>query len=85
MAALIFVTGVLDIIVGLAGYLFRRVREVETLMPDHDEVKACEEEDGTYSVGEKGDDDGGDGEGGGEMGVEGDAASADRLGDIPDL
>ncbi len=42
MALIIFLVGVGGVIIGLAGYLFPGVRNVETLMPDHD--KAAEEE-----------------------------------------
>lgn len=43
MALIIFLVGVGGVIIGLAGYLFPSVREVETRMPDHD--KAAEEEE----------------------------------------
>ncbi len=36
MSLLLVIGGVLSAVVGLSGYLFRRVREVETLLPDYD-------------------------------------------------
>ena len=42
MALIIFVVGVGGVIIGLAGYLFPTVREVETMMPDHDKAAADE-------------------------------------------
>lgn len=40
MAFLVFVTGVLGFLVGSAVPVFRCVRDVETMMPDHDVTKA---------------------------------------------
>ena len=45
MALIIFVVGVGGVIIGLAGFLFPNVRDVETLMPDHEVANASEEED----------------------------------------
>ena len=45
MALIIFVVGVGGVIIGLAGFLFPNVRDVETLMPDFEVANASEEED----------------------------------------
>jgi MFS family permease len=50
MALIIFIVGALGIIVGFAGYAFNSIRNVETLMPDHEVAKASEaEEKGTHA------------------------------------
>lgn len=38
IAAMFVITGLLGALVGATGYAFRDVREVETLLPDHDEM-----------------------------------------------
>jgi MFS family permease len=48
MALIIFIVGVGGVLVGLAGFLFPNVRDVEELMPDHDIAKASEKEEGDY-------------------------------------
>lgn len=40
MALLFVITGLLNSLVGLVGYAFRSVREVETILPDHESVVA---------------------------------------------
>jgi DHA3 family macrolide efflux protein-like MFS transporter len=54
MAMIIFIVGVIGVVIGLAGYRFRNVRDVESLMPDHDVAKASEE-DGRVEEGQEGD------------------------------
>lgn len=65
MAMMVLVSSILATLVGVVGYAFRSVREVETLLPDHPLAKEDEElEEGT---------EGSEGEGGseGEDGYEG--------------
>lgn len=45
MAMIIFAVGVAGVFIGLMGYLFTNVRDVEKLMPDHEIAKASEEGD----------------------------------------
>ncbi|MCW4051502.1 MAG: MFS transporter, partial [Candidatus Bathyarchaeota archaeon] len=43
IALLFFVMGIVGIFTGLSGYLFKQVRDVETILPDHDTVAATGE------------------------------------------
>ena len=70
MGMIIFFVGVGGVIIGFAGYLFPNVRNVETLMPDHEKAAADEAE-------EEEDDD----EGGGDLIVAAEVA-ADLMGEL---
>jgi DHA3 family macrolide efflux protein-like MFS transporter len=64
MAMMVLISGVLATLVGVVGYSFRSVREVETLLPDHVLAKADDgdekgadghgDEDGDRGEGERG-------------------------------
>jgi hypothetical protein len=40
MAVMFLISGMLGVLVGVAGYLFPLVRDVEDRLPDHDAVTA---------------------------------------------
>jgi hypothetical protein len=42
MSLIMLITGLLGVGVGLAGYLIPKIRDVETLLPDHDAARAAE-------------------------------------------
>jgi MFS transporter, DHA3 family, macrolide efflux protein len=43
MGLLFFFCSVGVVLVGLAGYFFRPVREAETILPDHDQLEKAQE------------------------------------------
>jgi MFS family permease len=44
MALMMVISGVMSVMVGVGGYLFPQIRNVETLLPDHDEIPAISAE-----------------------------------------
>jgi len=43
MGVLLFFSGMMAALVGLSGYFFKPVRDVETILPDHDQLARVEE------------------------------------------
>jgi len=43
MGLLFFFAGIMSAIVGFSGYLFKSIRDVEIILPDHDQLEKLEE------------------------------------------